>query len=66
MKIMLPPIGGQARREALPLEGRVAAKRQGGVQADGCSIFFGPRTAEATPSGASRHLPLEGGEKPAP
>ncbi|MEO5324711.1 signal recognition particle-docking protein FtsY [Mesorhizobium sp. CC13] len=47
----------------LPLEGRVAAQRPGGVAE---SPDATPRVAETTPSGPSDHLPLKGGEEVAP
>ncbi len=48
---------------SLPLEGRVAAERPGGVAQSSDST---PSAAETTPSGPLDHLPLEGGEEAAP
>ena len=48
---------------SLPLEGRVAAKRPGGVAQSSDAT---PSVAERPPSGPSDHLPLEGGEEVAP
>ena len=55
-----------------PLEGEVPAKQaEGGADAARDSLVpaiekEAPSTAEATPSGPSDHLPLKGGEEPAP
>ncbi len=48
---------------SLPLEGRVAAERPGGVPPSSDET---PSAAETTPSGPSDHLPLKGGEEVAP
>ncbi|MGF7008274.1 signal recognition particle-docking protein FtsY [Aminobacter sp. BE322] len=48
---------------SLPLEGRVAAQRPGGVAQ---STDATPSAAEVTPSGPSDHLPLTGGEEAVP
>ena len=53
--------GDDRRRLSLPLEVRVGAQRRGGVAAAGRNALA-PRTAVLTPSGASRHLPLKGGD----
>ncbi|WP_269931891.1 signal recognition particle-docking protein FtsY [Aminobacter sp. HY435] len=48
---------------ALPLEGRVAAERPGGVAQSSDATSS---AAEATPSGPTDHLPLKGGEDAQP
>ncbi|PWK76154.1 signal recognition particle-docking protein FtsY [Aminobacter sp. AP02] len=48
---------------SLPLEGRVAVERPGGVAQSSDAT---PSPAEVTPSGPLDHLPLEGGEEVAP
>jgi hypothetical protein len=59
-------MSGSGADVPLPLEGRVAVQRPGGVIAAELSVLFASSMAEATPSGASRHLPLKGGEEVAP
>jgi fused signal recognition particle receptor len=49
----------------LPLEERVAAKQPGGV-GEAARDIETTSPVETTPSGPSSHLPLKGGEKPAP
>jgi hypothetical protein len=51
------------RRVFLPLEGRVAAKRPGGVGSAGRDAPVAPSASATTPSGPSGHLPLKGGER---
>ncbi|ODT56503.1 MAG: signal recognition particle-docking protein FtsY [Methylobacterium sp. SCN 67-24] len=53
----------EAPAVSLPLEGRVAAERPGGVAQSSDATSS---AAEVTPSGPSDHLPLKGGEEPAP
>jgi fused signal recognition particle receptor len=71
----LPPLNFEALKPAeepapdapLPLEERVAAQQPGGVgEAAGGPDLEAPSPAEATPSGLSGHLPLDGGEELAP
>jgi 5-oxoprolinase (ATP-hydrolysing) len=48
---------------SLPLEGRVAAKRPGGVLSAGRDVIFRPSTAATTPSGCFAAISPSRGEK---
>jgi 5-oxoprolinase (ATP-hydrolysing) len=57
----------EAPTPSLPLEGRVAAKRPGGVVSASRNVFFAPITAAQTPFGRFATISPSRGEKaPAP